>query len=203
MSPIQMRPILHSSCAQATTWAEARFRIDGPIEGRRGARVVALDDGAATLVRGLARERWHGARFYTLVARRAGASAHPDPGAEDDMPLHRAPGGSQRDPHRPESNHQQSAHIAPPASEARTRLGDELADADVTVLVATRDGASTEAVTTIGVACARRGIMTAGVVLGEPAGVAGTVRALRPHARVLLVSQDEQDVAELLSALRA
>jgi hypothetical protein len=173
-----MRPILHSSCAQATTWAQARFRIDCPIEGRRGARVVALDDGAATLVRGLARQRWHGARFYTLVARRTGASAHPDPGAEDDMPLHRARGGS-------------------------AALGDELADADVTVLVATRDGASTEAVTTIGLACARRGIMTAGVVLGEPAGVAGTVRALRPHARVLLVSQDDQDVAELLSALRA
>lgn len=173
-----MHPILHSSCAQATTWAQARFRINGPIEGRRGARIVALDDGAATLVRKLARQPWHGARFYTLVAQRAGSTAHPDPGAEPDMPLHRISAGP--------------AH-----------LGDELADADVTVLVATRDGASAEAATTIGQACDRRGIMTAGVVLGAPAGVGGTVRALRPHARVLLVSQDEQDVAELLSALRA
>ena len=63
-----MRPVLLSSCAKATTAAEARFRIDVPIEGRRGARVVALDDDAATIARRLARQQWNGARFFTLVA---------------------------------------------------------------------------------------------------------------------------------------
>ncbi|RBM17692.1 3-methyl-2-oxobutanoate hydroxymethyltransferase [Prauserella sp. PE36] len=61
-----MIPILQSSCAEATSLEEARYRIDIPIKGRHGARVVALDDGAATLVRRLTREPWNAARFYTL-----------------------------------------------------------------------------------------------------------------------------------------
>jgi hypothetical protein len=40
-------------------------------------------------------------------------------------------------------------------------------------------------------------------VLGERHDVTDTVTALRPHAQVLLVTRDEQDVAEVLSALRA
>ena len=62
------------------------------------------------------------------------------------------------------------------------------------------DGA---AATTIGEACTVRAIMTAGLVIGEPQPSATTVAALRPHARVLLVSGDEHDVVELLTALRA
>ncbi|WP_037075775.1 hypothetical protein [Pseudonocardia spinosispora] len=165
-----MQPILQSSCALATSRAEARFRIDAPIAGRRGARVVALDDGAATLVRRLARAPWNGARFFTLVA------GGPDPGGPD-MPLHTTTGRS-------------------------TRLDVELAEADVAVMVATT-GSSGTAASIIGRACAHRGIMTAGVVLGEHSLVADTVNALRPHAQVLLVSRDEEDVAEVLSAIRA
>ncbi|NMH96916.1 3-methyl-2-oxobutanoate hydroxymethyltransferase [Pseudonocardia acidicola] len=169
-----MTPILQSSCARATTWEEAHYRIDAPIEGRHGARVVALDDGAATLVRRLARETWNGARFYTLPARRGGTRR---PGGGD-MPLHRTDGS--------------------PAG-----LAAELADGDVVVMVATRDGASVDTVATIGRACARRGIMTAAVVLGGQDRMATTVRALRPHAQVLLVSREESDVADLLTAIRA
>jgi hypothetical protein len=172
-----MQPIPRSSCAQATSWAEARFRIDAPIEGRRGARVIALDDGAATLARRLARQRWNGARFFTLVAGRPGAPPATRGGDEPDMWLHRTNGGA-------------------------ARLVDELVAADVAVMVATGNG-NAAAAATIGQACARRGIMTAGVVLGEQFEVAETVLALRPHARVLLVSRDEQDVAEVLSAIRA
>jgi hypothetical protein len=41
-------------------------------------------------------------------------------------PLVDAPTGTaQRDPHRSESNHQQGAHQAPPASEARTEVIDD------------------------------------------------------------------------------
>jgi hypothetical protein len=69
-------------------------------------------------------------------------------------------------------------------------------------MVATTDGdpAAAEA---IGRACARRGIMTAGLALGDRDAVAGTVMALRPHAQVLLVSSDDQDLNEMLTALRA
>jgi hypothetical protein len=174
-----MRPILQSSCAVATSAAEARFRIDAPIEGRRGTRVVALDDGAATLVRRLARESWNAARFFTLVAQSHEAQSPPvnGGGPPADMALHRTDGTA-------------------------TTLADELGEADVAVMVATTNG-SAPAAAVIGRACARRGVMTAGLVLGEQHDVADTVTALRPHAQVLLVTRDEQDVAEVLSALRA
>lgn len=169
-----MRPILQSSCAVATSAAEARFRIDAPIEGRRGTRVVALDDSAATLVRLLARESWNAARFFTLVAQSPLVNGT---GPATDMALHRTDGTA-------------------------TSLADELDEADVAVMVATTNG-SAPAAAVIGRACARRGVMTAGMVLGEQHDVADTVAALRPHAQVLVVTSDDQDVAEVLTALRA
>ncbi|MCW8379710.1 3-methyl-2-oxobutanoate hydroxymethyltransferase [Streptomyces justiciae] len=168
-----MRPILASSCARATSWAESRHRIDAPVAGRHGARVIALDDGAATLVRRLAEEKWNAARFCTIAA-------SPSPSRQDGeavLRLHRAAGGP-------------------------TVLLDELAEADVAVLIATHD-CEAVAAALIGRACAERGIMTAGIVLGDPSETRDTVRALRPHTRVLLVSNDPQDVAETLISIRA
>ena len=82
------------------------------------------------------------------------------------------------------------------------RLERELADADVAIMVATgdADGAAAESIAR---ACAERGIMTAGLILGEQAAVAAAVSALRPYARNLMVTNDEDDVAEVLRALRA
>jgi len=78
----------------------------------------------------------------------------------------------------------------------------ELDEADVVIMVATTeiDGA---AATIIGAACTVRAIMTAGLVIGDPSLVGGTVAVLRPHARVLMVSNDERDAIDLLTALRA
>jgi hypothetical protein len=45
--------------------------------------------------------------------------------------------------------------------------------------------------------------MTAGIVIGEAARTRAVVAALRPHVRMLLCSHDEQDVADILRALRA
>ena len=52
-----MRPTLLNSCASAATAAEARFRIDAKpgLRVERATRVVALDAGAAEIVRPLAR----------------------------------------------------------------------------------------------------------------------------------------------------
>lgn len=184
MPPTTMRPVLQNSCALATSAEEAGYRIDAPVEGRHGARVVALDDGAATVVRRLARGEWNAARFYTLSA------AHPagEPG--------RGGGGGGRDGPGLRLHHT-TGDTSP--------LGAELAEADVTVMVATgrADETAADAVATIGRACAQRGVMTAGIVLGDSDGAAGTVHALRPHARVLLVGADDQDVADLLTAIRA
>jgi hypothetical protein len=77
-----------------------------------------------------------------------------------------------------------------------------LDEADMVLMVATT-GAGATAASTIGMACALRGIMTAGLVLGDDGTADAALRALRPHARVLLVSRDPDDVAEVLAAVGA
>ncbi|MEX2291585.1 MAG: 3-methyl-2-oxobutanoate hydroxymethyltransferase [Mycobacteriales bacterium] len=52
-----------SSCARAATAAETRYRISTPIAPARGARVIALDAGAAAVVGRLAGQPWANARF--------------------------------------------------------------------------------------------------------------------------------------------
>jgi hypothetical protein len=56
-------PILANSCARAATAFEARYRIDAPIAPSRGARVIALDDGAAAVAARVASQEWASARF--------------------------------------------------------------------------------------------------------------------------------------------
>jgi hypothetical protein len=78
----------------------------------------------------------------------------------------------------------------------------DLLDADVAIMVATAD-AHAETASSIARACASRGIMTAGIVLGERQEVGDAVAALRPYARNLMSTEDEDDVAAVLTALRA
>lgn len=84
---------------------------------------------------------------------------------------------------------------------ATTTLADILADTDVVVVLATDDSGRAQAAA-IGRACGARAIMTAGLVLGDGFEAEDAVAALRPYARVLLLSADESDVFELLTALR-
>jgi hypothetical protein len=81
-------------------------------------------------------------------------------------------------------------------------LADELASADVVVMIATSDEGA-DCAYTIGKACWQRSVMTAGLVVSDGPGADRAVAALRPHARVLLPSADETDVVDLLTALRA
>jgi len=78
----------------------------------------------------------------------------------------------------------------------------DLRDADVAIMVATAD-AKVETASAIARACASRGIMTAGIVLGDRHEVGAAVAALRPYARNLMSTEDEDDVAAVLTALRA
>jgi hypothetical protein len=173
---MNIRPTLLNSCAKAASAAEARFRINGPNPTPRVTRIVALDEGAATIVHRVAQQHWGGAHFLTYEP--GVPVAHGD-GELPDIVLRAADG-----------------------SEAR--LSEELAGADMIVMVATTDDGG-EAAYVIGEACIRRGIMTTGLVFvfGEGRDVAAVVSALRAHARVLLVSRDEDDVPEVLTALRA
>jgi hypothetical protein len=82
------------------------------------------------------------------------------------------------------------------------RLGDVLDGADFVMMVATAgDGAP--AASAIGMACTLRGITTAGLIVGTSGNADAAVQALRPHARVLLISQDGADVADVLAAVGA
>ena len=167
------RPILGSSCARATTAAEMRYRIDRPIRGRSGARIIGLDAGAKAIVEQISRLPWGHARFLSL-AEPVGDIG--DLGSAS-VALRDTDGGM-------------------------SSLLTELEDADVVVMVATTD-ADAAAATIIGAACTVRAIMTAGLVIGERTRIDSAVAALRPHARVLMVTGDERDLIELLTALRA
>ena len=88
------------------------------------------------------------------------------------------------------------------AAAVAPRLAEELETADVMIMVATA-AADAESASAIALACFERGIMTAGLILGDRAAVGPAVAALRPYARNLMVTDDEDDVAAVLTALRA
>ena len=173
-SDMVTRPTLLNSCAWAATAAEARYRINAAPQTPRASRVVALDAGAANAVRELADQPWRGTRFLSYDAN---AKGEPPPDGE-------------------------LADIVLEAPDGRVRLSEELIDADFMLMIATA-GSGAAAATAIGNACALRGIMTAGVILGREHDVDAAVIALRPHARVLLVTNDKDDVAEIMSAVGA
>lgn len=150
-----------------------QYRIDGLVRDRTGARVIALDDSAAAIAARVAREHVGRARFLAVEV----PIAPPGDSGSESVALRRLDG-------------------------SRTMLLDELADADVVVMVATTGGDGTVA-TIIGAACTVRAVMTAGLIVGDSVVADAAVTALRPHARVLMVTSDEQDVAEVLTALRA
>jgi hypothetical protein len=172
---VQNRPILLNSCARAATAAEVRFRIDAPIAPARATRVVALDEGAEPVVRRAAAQQWAGgARFF--MGNRPTLIA--------------------------EGNGNLADVVLVSVDGSESLLYDELAGADVAVMVATAsDGASMASA--IGDACTLRGIMTAGLVLADGRDPGAAVSALRPYARVVMVTHDEHDVSEVLTALRA
>jgi len=150
-----------------------RYRIDRPIRGRSGARIIGLDAGAEAIIERISRQQWGHARFLSLTE----------------------PVGDVGD------RGSDSVALRDTDGEISSLLT-ELEDADVLVMVATTD-ADAAAATIIGAACTVRAIMTAGLVIGERTRIDSAVAALRPHARVLMVSGDERDVIDLLTALRA
>jgi hypothetical protein len=166
------RPTLLSSCALATTAAEARFRISRPDTATRDTRVIAVDEQAAVLVRAAAASRaWRGGHFLVFDA------AAPGPGNGPADAVLRTPDGSV------------------------TLLSAELKGADMAVMVATA-AARPEAASVIGDACAERMIMSAGLVVAGEGLAGPVVTALRPNAMVLVVLNSARDVREILTALR-
>ncbi|MGH3170780.1 MAG: hypothetical protein ACRDN0_33525, partial [Trebonia sp.] len=60
------KPTLLSSCALATTAAEAGFRITVPEFTRRSSRVIALDGESAGIVKDMGGRSWHGGHFLVF-----------------------------------------------------------------------------------------------------------------------------------------
>ena len=175
MTANQPRPILLNSCARAATASEARFRINAPRFTTRASRIVAVDEGAAGIVRHAADELWTGDAHFLLF----------------DAPM--SVGGL-------DGPHVDDATLRT-VSGAEAVLSDELTDADVVVMVATTN-AGADAVSVIGQASFARAVMTAGLVVAEGGAAERAVASLRPHAMVLVVTSDEEDVPEMLRALR-
>lgn len=169
------RPTLLNSSAAAATAAEAAYRIDGPPPQPRSARVIALDPGASEVIRKVASQSWGASHFLTY---QPGSPVSYPPNDLPDVALFSADGTSP------------------------LQFSDETDGADLVFMVATADDGA-DAAAAIGEACWYRGITTGAVVFGEESSVQRAVTALRPHARVLLVTQDEDDVAAVLTALRA
>jgi hypothetical protein len=79
----------------------------------------------------------------------------------------------------------------------------EIEHSDSVIMVATNSIVSTAAAS-VGAACRERSIMTAGLLLLDAGALGGdALSALRPYARILLVPADEEDLFELLKAIRA
>jgi hypothetical protein len=168
-----MPPMSVSESARAASAGEALYRITRPIAPARNARVIALDARAETVARRIATGPWAAAGFYTCdVTPGAGGNGEPEGGV-----LLRGLDG------------------------ATTTLADVLTGTDVVVVIATDDSGRAQAAA-IGKGCGARAIMTAGLVLGDDFEAEDAVAALRPYARVLMLSADESDVFDLLTALR-
>lgn len=79
----------------------------------------------------------------------------------------------------------------------------EVEHSDSVIMVAT-EGVNAAAVAAVGTACRTRAIMTAGLLLTGDGALSGeTLAAIRPHARILLVPADQDDLLDLLTAIRA
>lgn len=88
------------------------------------------------------------------------------------------------------------------ADGSRATVAQVVDESDVLVMVAT-DAAAAGPARLLGDLADRRGLMTVGVVLADPTETQSVVAAMRPHARMLLVSSDATDVPEVLRAFRA
>jgi hypothetical protein len=169
-----------SESARATTAQEARFRIDYPNSRPRKSRIIALDEAGLEALKKLTSDhQWpQGAHFLRYVEAK---------GASDSLKMLSVDA------------------VLENFDGVRVNLVDEIADADVIVMVTTA-GASAEAAEVIGNACFVRSKMTTGLVLNShdvsAIDLARTLTAMRPFAAMLVISKGDEYVPEMLSALR-
>jgi hypothetical protein len=168
-----------SESARMSSAAEARFRVQAPNSKPRAIKVIALDTPAEHVVKRLAQQEWQPATFFTASSF-AGLPQGGDRFSVDGW---------------------LSDHAG------RTKsLMDEVATADLVVMVATA-GENAQAASLIGEACSARRVMTTALVLGGASTsdevLAKSLSHLRPWSLMVVIASAEDYVADMLTALRA
>jgi hypothetical protein len=158
--------------------AEARFRIEAQNSMPRRVKVIALGRVSEAVVASLARRPWNNASFLT-------ASAFAGPPPERSVGV--------------------QSFLADIAGKALDLI-DEIAGADLVVMVAAPGEDATPAVL-IGEACCLRGVTTTGLILGRASAtgdaVSRALAQLRPWSLMLVIAEGDDYVEDMLRALRA
>jgi hypothetical protein len=170
---------MQSESARMTTAREAAFRVGYPNSRPRAVKVVALDSASVAIVTKLAALDWKNTTFFS------GVSADWRPDHPSGAPIHASLvdlEGGHRD------------------------LVDEITAANLVVTISTA-GETAEVASLIAEACSLKRVMITGLLLTHERTrdeeVANTLKTLRPHSPMLVVSSEEDYVAAMLTALRA
>ena len=170
---------METESARMSSAAEARFRIDYPNSKPRMVKVVALDPASEAVVKNLAGRKWQSATFFTSL-RFEGSPRSDEPWS-------------------------MQAWLSDLAGRTNA-LVDEVASADLVVMVSSA-GTSAAAAAVIGEACAARKVMTTALIIGSAQRsneeLSKTLATLRPHASMLVIANDDEYIEEMLAALRA
>jgi len=168
-----------SESARMTTAEEARYRIDYPNSKPRAVKVVALDAPSEIVVKRLAQGPWQRASFLTALK------------------FDGAPRGGE--------GWNMKAWLSDLAGRTKD-LVDEVATADLVVMVASA-GTSAEVAAVIAEACSVRKVMTTALII-ESGGktddeLSKTLASLRPYASMLVIASNDDYIDAMLTALRA
>ena len=168
-----------SESARMTTAEEARFRVDYPNSKPRAIKVVALDGPSERVVKRLAQGTWQRATFLTA------------------LDLDGAPRGGE--------GWSMKAWLSDLAGRTKDLI-DEVASADLVVMVATA-GTGAEVAAVIAEACGVRKVMTTALIIGSEQHsdeeLSKTLAMLRPHASMLVIATGDEYIETMLAALRA
>jgi hypothetical protein len=170
---------MDSESARMSSAAETRFRVDYPNSKARVVKVVALDTPSERVVKRVAQQAWQRATFFTSIK------------------FEGAPRGGE--------SWSMQAWLGDLAGRTKA-LVEEVAGADLVVMVSTA-GSSAQAAAVIGEACAARKVMTMALIIGgeqqSDDALSKTLATLRPYASMIVIANGDEYIEEMLSALRA
>jgi hypothetical protein len=164
-----------SESARAASAAEQRFRVQAPNSRRRRTTVIALDTPSETLLRRLSQDSWNQATFL------------------------KAPVGD------PPEDPQTADGWMTDLAERRTRVRDEVNEADQVIMLASAGGRA-DAAGIIGRACSLKRVTTTALIVSADGSsdrdVAKTLVQLRPWSLMVVIASSDDYVSDMMSALR-